>query len=738
MNALIVKFQQARALHQQGQLSRASAIYQEILKVQPRHLDTIQSLAMIAGQAREFNRAVELLNRAIQLDPGNAATYCNRGLALQELGQLEPALLSYDRAIALKPGYAVAYFNRGNALRQVGRWDAALADYDQAIAANPGFAPAYYNRGILLQEARQWSAAEASYAQAIALIPDHGDAHYNRGVVLQRLEQWEAALASYDRALAIRPSHAEAYVNRGVALRSLGRFDAALDSFDRAIAIKKDMASAYFNRGITLNDLKHHAAALANYDQAIALGSDAIGLHGCRRHAKMRLCDWSNFDAEAAALIERIGRNESASPPFHVLVMSDSAGLQKHAATSWVRDECPPRSTMSAHPHFPRRDKIRVGYFSADFHNHATAYLIADMFERHDRSAFEISAFSFGPDKRDPMRSRLQSACRQFIDVRNDSDDAVVALARKMQIDIAVDLKGLTQFSRPGIFSRRAAPLQVGYLGYPGTMGADYIDYLVADRTLIPAGKEQHYCEHIIFMPHSYQVNDAKRGIADKVFSREALALPRSGFIFCCFNNNFKITPDTFDGWMRILQRVEGSVLWLYEDNPTATANLRREAAQRNVDPKRLVFAPFMALPEHLARHRAADLFIDTLPYNAHTTASDALWAGLPVLTCMGEAFASRVAASLLTGLGLPELITSTKEHYEELAVELATDPQKLVQLKQRLLERRLTAPLFDAQLFTGHIEAAYTAIYERQQAGLPNAHVDVEAGIPKHRPHGP
>ena len=324
------------------------------------------------------------------------------------------------------------------------------------------------------------------------------------------------------------------------------------------------------------------------------------------------------------------------------------------------------------------------------------------------------------------MRQRLKVAFDKFIDVRNMSDRDVALLARSLEIDIGIDLNGFTEGERTDIFAMRAAPIQVSYLGYPGTMGADYIDYLIADPTLISASHQPHYTEKIVYLPNSYQPNDRKRRISDKVFTRAEAGLPQEGFVFCCFNNNYKITPDIFESWMRILGRVGGSVLWLFEDNEIAARNLKKEASVRDIDPERLVFARHMALPEHLARHRLADLFLDTLPYNAHTTASDALWAGLPVLTQIGETFAGRVAASLLNAVRLPELITTTRDAYEELAVELATDPAKLAGIKQKLSDNRLTTPLFDTELFAKHIEAAYMQMYERYQAGLPPDHIHV------------
>jgi predicted O-linked N-acetylglucosamine transferase (SPINDLY family) len=402
--------------------------------------------------------------------------------------------------------------------------------------------------------------------------------------------------------------------------------------------------------------------------------------------------------------------------------------LQRKSAEIWVNDRYPASRIFPPIAKRARQEKIRIAYYSADYHNHATAYLMAELFELHDRNRFELVAFSFGPHQKDDMSARVSSAFDRFVDVRDKSDAEVAQLSRDMEVDIAIDLKGFTADQRAGIFALRAAPIQVSFIGYPGTMGADYMDYLIADHTLIPEVSRQCYTEKIAYLPNSYQVNDRKRVIADKRYTREELGLPPTGFVYCCFNNNYKITPDTFEGWMRILKQVQGSVLWLLEDNPTAANNLRKEAEARGVGAQRLIFAPRMPLPEHLARHRAADLFMDTLPCNAHTTASDALWAGLPVLTCAGESFASRVAASLLTAIDLPELVTTTQEQYETLAIDLATKPEKLAKIGGKLEANRFTTPLFDTVEFVRHIEAAYTQIYERYQADLPPDHIHVPA----------
>ena len=534
------------------------------------------------------------------------------------------------------------------------------------------------------------------------------------------------ALASYDKAIALKPDHAATHSNRGNALMDLKRHAEALASYDRAIALKPDDAAAHSNRGNALMALNRPEEALTSYDKAIALKPDFEFLYGNLIHMKMKICDWSNLETQIAQLVHKIDRAEKVSQPFLLLAETNSPELQRKAAEIYALARYPLNIALPKIAKRQRRNKIRIGYFSAEFRNHAIAFLTAELFERHNRSQFEVTAFSFGIDTRDDMRRRLEAAFDKFLDVRNRSDRDVALLARNLEIDIAVDLGGFTLDGRMGIFSMRAAPVQVNYLGYAGTTGAEYIDYLIADPTLIPASNQKYFSEKIVYLPNSYQANDRKRRIADKTFTRAEVRLPEDAFVFCCFNNNFKIAPEVFDCWMRILKRVDNSVIWLMEGNTKATSNLRKEAEIRGVHPERLIFAKPMPPPDHLARHRLADLFLDTLPYNAHTTASDALWAGLPVLTRIGETFAGRVAASLLNAIGLTELITSTPQAYEALAIELATNPEKLAAIKRKLANNRLTTPLFDTQTFTRHIEAAYTMMYERYQANLPPDHIYV------------
>jgi len=623
--------------------------------------------------------------------PDAAALHNVEGAAYAGLGRMAEAVMCYDRAIALQPDLADAHGNRGVALKALGRADDALRSYDRAVTLAPHVAAGHYNRANLLRDMRRLAEAVAAYDRAIAIDPQHADACSNRGNALQLLDRLTDALASYDAALRIDPNFAEAHINRGNVLHELRRMEEAQQSYLCAIRLRPD-----------------HAEARA---RALFLAA--------------HMCDWAAFDALGG--IAELGITTAAVPPFNLMTLDDDAARNRVRSERWAQASYPARERVRpvAKLSSPR---IRIGYFSADFHSHATMYLIAGLLEQHDKSRFEIHAYSYGPDRRDAMRQRAIDAVDAFHDVRHLSDEGVAALARSHGIDIAVDLKGYTQDSRPEIFAFGAAPIQIAWLGYPGTAGVDFIDYIVADAVVTPEAKRRHYSEKLICLPHSYQVNDNRRVIADAVPERAALGLPRDGFVFCCFNNSFKISRDVFQIWMRLLSRVDGSVLWLLRDNDAAVANLRRAAEAQGISGDRLVFAARAPLPEHLARHRCADLFLDSFACNAHTTASDALWAGLPVVTKLGDGFAARVAGSLLHAIGLPELVTETNEYYESVALALALDGARLKAIRANLADKRLTAPLFDTALFARHLEQGFTLACERHARGLVPDHIEVSA----------
>ena len=641
-------------------------------------------------------------------------------LALQEKGELERAASLYQEALALAPERPSVMNNLATVFIGLERFAEARVLCERLLERDPADEVVLLNLGSC--QIKLGSAAEAlnSFEKALRLKPGYAEAHYNRGNALLELKRLEEALVSYDHALAIRPDHAEALYNRGNALLGLGRLEEAIASYDRALAIKPDHADALNNSAIALLTLNRREEVIETYKRLLRAAPDYPYMRGYLLNAQLHCCEWAEYDESVAQITGEIRAGKRADTPFHFVAISESAADQLQCSWICAADEYPAASQSIWRGERYSHDRIRVAYLSADFHNHAAAYLIAGLLEAHDKARFEITAVSLGPDRDDEMRARLKAAVDRFIDAGNKSDREAAALLRELEIDIAVDLQGYTRGCRPGIFSHRGAPVQVNYLGYPGTMGADYIDYIIGDRHVIPREHHPYYTEKVVYLPDSYQVNDSKRKIAERTPTRAGLGLPEKGFVFCCFNNNYKITPRVFGLWMRLLGKVEGSVLWLLEDNEAAARNLRREAGRRGVAPERLIFAQRVKLEEYLARYRQADLFLDTLPYNAHTIASDALWAGLPVLTCLGSTFAGSVAASLLSAVGLQELITTTQDDYEKLALKLAADGRLLAGIRARLAQNRLTHPLFDTDRFRRHIEAAYVTMWERAQRGEP------------------
>jgi predicted O-linked N-acetylglucosamine transferase (SPINDLY family) len=624
--------------------------------------------------------------------------------ALQS-GELQKAIELYSTLLEHRPDFAEGYYKRGNAYNRAGNWSVALSDYDQAIALDPRFANAFCNRGTVLERLSRWNEALESYNRALELNPGDAFAHYNRAGVLRELHRFEEAIASYDRAISLNPGYVEAYVNRGHMLQKLSRYEQAAASYGKAFELRPIRTQA---------------------GQPAALAPEQKYVLGLKRQSQMQICDWQGFDDDLELIAEGLRAKLPVILPFAWLAMLDDPALQRAAAETWVREEAPPAATLGAITRRTPGRKIHIGYFSADFRIHPVSYLTAGLFESHDRSRFDVTAFAFGPPTNDPMRARLTRAFDRFIDVRERTDAEVASLARNIGIDIAVNLNGITEFSRSPIFALRAAPIQVNYLGYPGTMGAEYMDYLIADGAVIPRARQGDYSEKIIYLPDSFMPFDASYSVADRTFTREELGLPPDGFVYCCFNGSHKITPMIFVSWMRLLQRNESCVLWLSATNPTAAANLRKAARQHGVDDRRLIFAKQMQLlPEHVARLRAADLFLDTFPYNAHSTAVDALFAGLPVLTYAGTSFASRVANSLLRAVGVHETIAGSLSEYEAMATDLALDASRLGRIRRLLAGNHASMPLFDTARYTRNLERAYEVIHDRHHSGASPEHVN-------------
>jgi predicted O-linked N-acetylglucosamine transferase (SPINDLY family) len=678
-----------------------------------------------------LGRAAEALasfDQAVAIRPAYPEALTNRANALADLKRLDEAVASFDRALAVKPDHVEALNDRGNALVALGRHAEALSGFDRALAIRPGQAGILSNRSAALRGLGRLDEALAGYDAALAIAPDHVDALNGRGVVLHDLRRHAEAVGCFDRALGADPNHAATLNNRGNALMAMDRIADALQSYDRALAARPGDAEALNNRGMALLKLGRFAEAAADFTRLLEADPAYPYARGYRVHARMHGCDWRALDRDLAELQAGIRAGKPAASPLTLLGVSAAAAEMRAAARVWAQDKAKPAAAALWRGERYRHDRIRLAYLSADFRDHAVARLLAGVLARHDRARFETMAVSFGTSVRDAYRQRLEGAFEHFIDVRDRGDREVAALLRRREVDIAVDLMGYTQDSRPSILAARPAPIQANYLGFPATMGADFIDYIIADRFVIPPERAEDYTEKPVYLPDTFQANDARPAPPTPSPTRGAVGLPGDGFVFCCFNNSYKITPAVFDVWMRLLRAVAGSVLWLLAADEAVARNLRQAAEMRQVAPDRLIFAPRVGYAAYVARYRLADLFLDTLPFNGGTTASDALWAGLPLLTCCGEAFHSRMAGSLLRAAGVPELVTHSLDDYAAVALRLARDPAALSGIRARLVANRDRCPLFDTDRFRRHLEAGYQAMWDRCQRGEPPAELAVEA----------
>jgi protein O-GlcNAc transferase len=708
----------AIAAHQAGNITQAEFLYKMVLQADKKQFDALHMLGLIEAQRGNFAAGLTRIRDALRVRPNAPEALINLGRIQSELGDQVAAVATYKKALAADPRSALGHSNLSILLRQQERCDEALTHCDAALKLVPNYADVWSNRGNVLYDLKRDDEALESYDRALALQPTLGEAHLGRGNVFARRQRYDEALVAYDRVLAVEPNNASAWVGRGSVLYQMLRMPEALVAYDKAIAIKPDDAVAWLGRGLTLARLPRDQEAYDAYARAFAIKPDLPYAEGTRLSAKMTICDWSDLDAERAHLVTAIGQGALRSDPFRFFAVSSSASDQMKCAELYLADRFPASLQPLWRGECYRHDRIRVAYLSPDLRHHAVGYLTAGMFEAHDRSRFETTAISFGPAA-DDMQARLRGAFDRFLDVRSRTDQEIAQLVRDLEIDIAVDLSGITENSRPTVLAQRGAPIQVNYLGFAGTMPASYIDYIVADRTVIPTEHVPCYGERIAWLPDTFMATDDKRLIAERAPTREECGLPEDGFVFCCFNNAYKMTPEIFAIWMRLLKEVDGSVLWLSNLNATAKDNLRREAESRGVAAQRLVFAQRTPdISDHLARQRCADLFLDTSPYNAHTTANDALWAGLPVLTCLGSTFAGRVAASLVRAVGLPEMAVDSLPDYERVALKLAREPASLGAVKAKLARNRESFPLFDTMRFTRNIEAAYVAMWERYQRG--------------------
>jgi protein O-GlcNAc transferase len=707
-----------------GRLDEALASFDKALTLQPELAAGLTNRGALLQRLGRPQEALADLDRAAALEPNDPNTLNNRANLLGELKRLDEALENLDRAVKVAPKMALAWNNRGNILGNLGRAEEALASYAKALALNPAYVEALYNRAVALAGLYRFQEALASYDQALGLNPHYIAALYNRGGVLRDLHRHNEALICFEQILTQQPDHADAWHGRAYTLLhqervtslSQGCLVDALGSLDKALAINPRHVEAHSDRGFVLRELGRIEEALAAFEAAVALKSDHRMAFGGLAQAALYLGDWDLMARIGAQLKTRIAEG-CIVQPLIALGYTDDGLVLRQAAQNFLHSRIslrPEQLTLGA-PY--RHERIRIAYVASDFGQHGTASVLVELMERHDRARFACFGISFRPDDGSALRARFANAFEELHDVSGKSHHAVAQMLADLQIDIVVDLIGYTRDAYPEIFSYRPAPVQVNFLGFPGTMGADFMDYIIGDATVLPMTAKDGLAEKIVQLPSCYLPSDTTRAIAPTP-TREKAGLPETGFVFAAFSAKWKITAPIFDIWMRLLSAVPGSVLWLPQDGAGALERLRAQAVQRGIAAERLVFFPPAPISEHLARQRLADLFLDVLPYNANSSAADGLWAGVPIVTCMSQAFAGRVCASLLRAAGLAELVTHSLEDYEALALKLARDPALLRSLRKRLADNRESCALFDMDRYRRGIEAGYIRMLETAERG--------------------
>jgi protein O-GlcNAc transferase len=712
---------------QSGHLQRAERIYKRILSIVPNHSECLYLLGITSHQLGKTDTAVHLINKAIVNDPKNPAYHNNLGIVFQVQGKIDEAISCYQKALELKPDFAEAYNNMGNVLKDQGKIDEAISCYQKALELGPDDAEVYYNMGIVFQVQSKIDEAISCYQKALELRPDFAEAYNNMGNVLKDHGKIDEAISCYQKALELRPGDVEAYNHMGNVFQDQSKFDQAISCYKKALQLKPDYAEASYNMGVVFQRQHKLNESISCYRKAIQLKPDYAKAYANLVRQIEMTCAWQKLQG----LTEKIddmtkkaldNRTKPAEHPFINVTRYADLSRNFAIAKSWSSDIT--RRVSSLKIHFSFDDKrscktrIAVGYLSNDFQNHATAHLMLSLFGLHNRDEFDIFCYSYGQDDESYYRKRIRRDCDKFVDLRDLRDADAARCIYEDQVDILIDLKAYAGDNRLAICALRPAPIQVSYLGFPGTTGAEFFDYIITDKIVTPKDHACYFSENFVYLPHCYQVNDYGQSISNKDWKKVRFGLPEAGFVFCSFNQAYKIDRVIFEAWMQILRQVPESILWLQPGNETAERNLRREAEERGVGPERLIFGEWLPKDEHLARIGLADLALDTRICNGHTTTSDALWAGVPVITLQGGHFASRVSSSILTAVGLPELITHTLEEYESLAVRLSRNRDELHSIRQRLAKNRLTEPLFDTPRFAKNLEKAYKKMWEIFLAG--------------------
>jgi len=680
-------------LMQTGKTAEAESVFKTIIQSYPDTAEAHQLLGLIYAAQEDFTKAQECFKEAVRIDPNNATYNSNYANTLQDTWKIEESLPYYQKAIDLKPDFVDAHFNMGNSYRKLQRFSEALKCYESGKKLNPHYLKCYLNTAVVYEAMKQMDRAVAEIFEALKFAPQSFELLSYLAVMYSIKKEYELAMHYFKKAF------------------ETGEAD---DKF-------------FLNYGTVCIEMNQPIEAAKAFLKSAELSPGKNAVLGRALHQKMLIADWSGVKELNDEIVRRLPLGEDVADPFGYMGYSDSERDLQLAGFLYLNKKFPTLPNDFSTKKYPRHKRIKIAYVSGEFREHANGSLMTGLIECHDKEKFEVIGLDNGEGDDGDLRRRLNAAFDEFIDIRNIGDFELMQQLRAKEVDILFNLNGFFGLHRTGLFSNRSAPIQINFLGCPGTMGVDYMDYLIADPVVIPKESYQFYNEKIISLPHSYQINDSKRPELKRTITRKECGLPEGVFVFCCFNNIYKITPETFKRWMRVLNRVPNSVMWFYYNFPEGPENLKREAQALGIDASRLIFSPYIKMAEHIERNVLADLFLDSLPYNAHTTASDALWANVPVLTLQGKSFAGRVAASLLHAVEMPELITYTEQEFEDRAVDLATHPEKLAALKVKLAKNRLTTPLFDTKLYTKHFESALIEAYERYQSDLPPAHIEVK-----------
>ena len=707
------KIRQAEKFVKLNEYSKAKDLYLDVIEKFPNNIKALHALKKL--------RSLHI-NKPINTNKSKGFSDLLQKYNNQEFKNV---IKKADELIKIYPNENDLHNIQGASNAALGMFDKAIECYEKILKINPNSAIAYFNIAVMYDKLKSPKYAIKNYKNATKIKSDYADAHNNMGSAYKELNDFDRALNAYQKATLIQPNHAFAYNNMGNIYKDKGDHKKAIDAFEKAILFKKNYMEAFINLGDALKDIGKNTEAILVYDKVLEIQPANEKVIAHRNFLLRLICEWEKIEKDTAK-ISKLGIHEGDVGPFTVMTLEDSPERHKLRAVAHTEKKFPRRKLQEYNHPKAKKNHIRIGYMSSDFKTHPVAFLIAKIIENHNKKQFKVYGYSIGPVVIDEMNIRLQKAFDVYKEIGHETDEQIATTIQKDNIDILIDLNGHTRDRRTGVLCLRPASIQINYLGFPGTMGADYIDYIIADKILIPDKFENFYSENIIRLPHSYMPTDNTRIISNKPISRKEQGLPEDGIVFCCFNNSYKISSIEFDIWMLIVGRIDNSVLWLNIKNKLVRENICRAAQIRGIDPSRIIFANSLPMEEHLARYALADIFLDTFNFNAHTTASEALWAGLPVVTKLGKSFAARVAGSLLSAVGLDELITHTELEYEELILELALNPKKLKKIKHKLNKNKITEPLFDTELYISHIEQSYLKAYDNYLLGNNTVNINI------------